>query len=108
MMFSIVAVLVGLFFVGALTTRAAWDFEVGRQYAAGGSGPYALVRYSRLLMDVTALDSQLWIVPEAGFVAPADWYGRGQILFDTPLATLGLDRKGGEQTYTRLFVRFGW
>jgi hypothetical protein len=89
---------------------AAWDFEVGEQLAPR-PGPYVSARVNLSLGEIPAIGTGFWVVPEAGavFSSPAEWYGRVQLLADTPIGTVGGEvRTGEEAAVTRVFVRFGW
>lgn len=98
-----------VFFAPVVARAAPWGFEVGQEYSlAAPPAPYALVRYNWRVADISIIDSQVWILPEAGIylTSPASAYGRVQALFDTPIATLGAEARAGDGTRGRLFVRF--
>lgn len=103
---------VAVFFTPAVGRAAPgpWDIELGQEYSlAAAPAPYLLARYNWRLADIRIIDSQLWLLPEAGvFLSPLSGYGRVQFLLDTPLFTVGAEGRAGDgTTRARLFVRFG-
>lgn len=101
-------IFVALLFAPAFAHAEGLNIEVGQQLVPN-PGPYLLVRYNWQLADFRALDYQIWVLPEAGFMAggSSGGYGRVQVLLDTPEVTLGADgRAGSGDDYARVFVRF--
>ncbi len=107
---AIVAVLaawLAVFVAAAVKAEApAWDFEAGYELSPAPA-PYVSARTNLPLGSLLGVD--LWLLPEGGVVlnSPAEWYGRVQVLADTPWATVGGEVRTGDRAWTRVFVRFG-
>lgn len=110
LLLAVLTALIAVFFAPVVVRAApgAWDIEIGQEFTlAGPPSPYLLARYNLKLADVQIIDSEVWLLPEAGvFLSPLSGYGRLQLLFDTPVATLGAEGRAGDETRARLFVRF--
>lgn len=114
----IVAILIVL--LAAAPVAAAWDFEAGREFSLNHpSDWYLMARYNWKLADISSMNSQVWLLPEAGifWASPPMGYGKIQLLFDTPVFTTGIDARmtgadsaggrGSLDGYGRIFIRFG-
>lgn len=111
LLLAVLTALVAVFFAPVVSRAApgSWDFELGQEYSlASPPAPYALARYNWQVADIRIIDSQLWLLPEAGvFLSTLSGYGRLQLLLDTPAFTLGAEGRAGEQAWARVFLRFG-
>ncbi|MGE5553285.1 MAG: hypothetical protein ACM3XZ_05100 [Betaproteobacteria bacterium] len=104
---AILTVWLAVFVVAAVKAEhPAWDFEAGYQLTPV-AGPYVSARVNLSLGELGPVG--FWLLPEGGVVlgSPPDWYGRVQVLADTPWATIGAEVRAGEGAATRVFVRFG-
>lgn len=108
---AVILAFVAVFFAPVVARAApgAWDFEVGQEYRlAAAPAPYLLARYNWRVADIRVIDSQVWLLPEAGvFLSPPAGYARLQLLLDTPIATLGAEGRAGDGARVRVFLRFG-
>ena len=104
---AILAVWLAVFVAAAVRAESpAYDFEAGYELSPVAA-PYVSARVNLSLGELGPV--KLWLLPEGGVVLswPADRYGRVQVLADTPWATVGGEVRAGEETVTRVFVRFG-
>ncbi len=111
LLFTVIFFIISLVFVTEFVRAAGWDIELGQEFTLTSQPAlYVLARYNYKLADVRIIDSQLWLLPEAGIVfgAPAQGYIQLQALFDTPLVTLGAEARAGGVARGRLFARLSF
>ncbi|MGE5552812.1 MAG: hypothetical protein ACM3XZ_02675 [Betaproteobacteria bacterium] len=104
---AILAVWLAAFVAAAVRAEnPAWDVEAGYQLAPAPA-PYLAARVNLSLGELGPVG--FWLLPEGGVMlsSPVEWYGRVQVLADTPWATVGGEVRTGDRPWTRVFVRFG-
>lgn len=110
LLLAVLFAFVAVFFAPVVARAApgAWDIEIGQEFTlTSAPSPYLLARYNWRLADIRVIDSQVWLLPEAGiFLSPLSGYGRLQLLLDTPAFTLGAEGRAGDDTRARIFLRF--